>query len=275
MIKILAQRNTSFEIISYLIPIIEVILKNDKTLIYYLMKNESYLTILHELINRELFNIDIKKIVLEYSDMAEKDTSKIFPNEDTNNTQNSINNNMCYNNSNNNNPCFFENNYYMSINLPSIENQYSYYNEYYWLKQLPFNINIILVEYPGNCDYKSVLYSSLFEYDRISKRYYLSTYIDNNNLIVNINKDLLKFICNLGEKTIDQNARFNLQGIILNFDSSDFKNMIKLKYIKCDNTVGYYYRVEKDGFVIEMDKINGSSYALKRVYFFVKITPDK
>jgi len=66
------------------------------------------------------------------------------------------------------------------------------------------------------------------EYDNQDEKLMLISHIK-ENIIFNIHKDSLKFICNLGEKIIDQSAKINIQGSMLTFENKDFKNVKKVR----------------------------------------------
>ena len=53
-------------------------------------------------------------------------------------------------------------NFFLHINLPKIENQYENYTELFWLKQLPFNINIQIMK--GNEKRYDLILNSFMEY---------------------------------------------------------------------------------------------------------------
>ena len=116
-------------------------------------------------------------------------------------------------------------------------------------------------------NYNTLLANCYLEYDIILEKYYIDTIIL-TTIVVNISKDELKFICKLGDRIIDHNARMIMQGSVITFNSRDFKNLVKIS-----NST---YRSEKEGFIVDLIKQeNSSDYLVKSVKFYVKISPEK
>ena len=199
---------SSNENLNFLFPIIEKISKEDITILYHLMKNEKLVNDLKSYIKKECEKINVKDVLNSYSFNMEHDINKIFPLEEGQGDYT-----------------------YLNINLPHTVNQYNHMAEFFWIKQLPFNFNIIVMENFGQNNYESLLCDCYLEYDEIEDKLMLISHIK-DNISFNIEKDSLKFICNLGEKIIDSNAKINLQGSMLTFDIKDFKN---LKKVSLDN----------------------------------------
>lgn len=254
IIYILVERNASSELISFLFPVIEKILVYKKHLLYVLMKNENYFGFIQNHIQKEIANVSIKDLISSYSIQIEKEMGRIFPSEDSNNDS-----------------------YYMTINLPSTDNQYHQMSEYFWLKQLPFNMNIIVMENFGQGNFNTIFANCSFEYYQDGRFYLIADLVSPTELITfNIQKDVIKFICNLGDKIIDQNARTILQGSMISFDNKDFKNLIKSSTSTSQKVSEQsVYKLEKEGFVIELEKINQQEYKLIKAFFYVKINPEK
>lgn len=199
-------KNYSSEHINFLTPIIKNIIVKNKTLMYSLIKHETFINIFTKEIENEANKINIEEIIEGYTQEIDVDMNKVFPLEDS--------------------QCDYP---YLNINLPHTESQYNHTAEFFWIKQLPFNFSILVMENFGQNNYESLLCDCYLEEDS-DKRLMLVSHI-RDEIKFNIQKDSLKFICNLGEKIIDQNAKINIQGSMLTFDIKDFKELKKVSII--------------------------------------------
>lgn len=235
-------------------PLIKKIRLIKKDMLYLMMRNKEAYSCLQDFIEEEIEKFNLKELIENYSVELEQNMSEIFNTEDT--------------------PI---ENYYLSISLPNIENQYDNFSELFWIKQLPFNINIGILDESGHSldhlilntylefhtNYKLILYSKVYE-----------------EIKINTEKHSIKFICMLGDQIIDCNCKMIYQAIFLTFDQNDFKNMTQFKKEKSDEN---FYKVEKDGVVINFikdknertSKTNENIYILYSIYFYVNIKPSK
>lgn len=254
ILQILINKSNSYEIITYLSPIIESLLYtvNSKSLMYFLMKNDYFINNnqrFMDLISENLTNLNIENEIFEYSNYIDNEIGRIFPCDDGYQTHDGC---------------------YMRINLPCTEYQYDQTSEYLWLKQMPFNLSIIISENYNQSNYTTFLSNCSLNYNYTNEKYYLEASINSNNIMLNQQKEAIKFICKLGEKTIDQNTRVIMPGSIISFDYRDFKSGLLI------GTSPSVYQIEKDGFIIELTKSDsGVDLILRRVYFYVKILPEK
>ena len=203
--NIAANNSYNIDHLNFLTPVIEKISKDNYTIMFHLMKNESFFPLIQDFINDQTKEINLEKILENYILQMEVDMIKIFPLEDSQLD--------CY---------------YLNITIPYTSSQYNHMAEFYWIKQLPFNFNIIIMENFGQNNYESLLCDCYLEYDNQDEKLMLISHIK-ENIIFNIHKDSLKFICNLGEKIIDQSAKINIQGSMLTFENKDFKNVKKVR----------------------------------------------
>lgn len=195
--------------INFLIPIIDKIMvkTKKKTLMYCLIKNETFMNLFKKTIEEESEKINVSSIIEDYVKNIDIDMNKVFPLEDSQ---------IEY-------P-------YLNINLPHTESQYNQVAEFFWIKQLPFNFHIIVMENFGTNNYKTLLCDCYLEQEENESRLMLVSHI-RDEITFNIQKDSLKFICNLGDKIIDQNAKINIQGSIITFDIKDFKDLKKVSLL--------------------------------------------
>lgn len=177
---------------------IQVLLEIDRNLVYQMIKNESTFLYLESYIKEDIESIDLLEICNRYYQTLERSMRDIFPNEDT---QTDFS--------------------FLNINLPVIENQYNHNFEYFWIKQLPFNVNVVVMENYAQNTSETLVLNCFLEYDRQSRLVLSGRIVE--NIVVNIKTDSLKFICMLGDRLIDSNSRIIFQGNFLTFDLHDFK----------------------------------------------------
>jgi hypothetical protein len=118
-------------------PLIKKISSIQKDIVYLMMRNSEAFENLNDFIEEEIKTMDIQKIVERYSNQLEENMQEIF-NTDDNPTEN----------------------YYMNINLPKIENQYENFAELFWIKQLPFNINLAIMDESGHSNLETLVLNS-------------------------------------------------------------------------------------------------------------------
>jgi hypothetical protein len=94
----------------------------DKSLLYILMRNQKSFDFMTDFIDSELNNLDINEVIENYSNELKNNMMELYENKEIS-----------------------EGKYYLNINLHKIESMYDLYNEFYFLKQLPFNILISTV----------------------------------------------------------------------------------------------------------------------------------
>lgn len=206
------------------------------------MRNRESFNSLDDFIKNEIKNIDMKKIVKDYAEKLEENMNEIFYYEDSR-----------------------QDNYYLNINLPKIENQYENYTELFWLKQLPFNINLTLCTKANQKE--SHVLNTYLEYVDAKKMTMAAKPQDSSAIYVNFDEQKIKFICMLGEHFIDTKCKVINNYNTLTFDSSD----------KIFETKEKFYRMEKDGVVINFlkNEKKNNEYKIISVEFGIKIRPEK
>ena len=181
-------------------PLIEKIESVKKELLYLMMrKGESY-SPLNKFIDEEIKKTSVKDLIETYSKELEENIQEIFPQDDIPNDY-----------------------YYLHINLPNIEKQYDHFSELFWIKQLPFNINLAIMENYGQSSYDTIVLNTYLEFHD-SNRLILYSRV-NNEIQINIKKHSIKFICMLGDQIIDHNCKMIYHANFLTFEYSDFKNL--------------------------------------------------
>jgi hypothetical protein len=181
-------------------PLIKKISTLRKDILYIMMRNKDAYYSLIEFIEDEIKNLDLNKLVDNYAYELEENMLEIFNTEDTPNEY-----------------------YYLHINLPKIENQYENFCELFWIKQLPFNINIGIMEESGNANMDTLVLNTYLEFHDSHKLILYSKVHD--EIKINVERHSIKFICMLGDQIIDNNCRMIYHANFLTFDHNDFKQM--------------------------------------------------
>lgn len=172
----------------------------DKNILYIMMRNSEAYEPLTEFIEQEINNLDIQKIVDNYANELEENMLEIFNPDDT--------------------PSDY---YYLTIDLPKIEHQYENFVESFWLKQLPFNINIGIMEESGNNSLETLILNTYLESHDSGKLILYSRVHD--EIKINLDRHSIKFICMLGDQIIDNHCRMIYHANFLTFDPNDFKSI--------------------------------------------------
>lgn len=232
-------------------PLIKKISLIQKDILYLIMRNKDTYDFLIDFIEEEIQKLDIMGIVESYSNDLEYNMHEIFNADDTQNEY-----------------------YYLNINLPKIENQYENFTELFWIKQLPFNINIGIVDDTGHTNLETLVLNTYLEFHDSHKLILYSKVHD--EIKINTDRHSIKFICMLGDQIIDNFCRMIYHANFLTFDGNDFKTMTT--FYKNNNKEEQYFRLEKDGVVINFTKdstCRSDDYILYSIYFYIKINPAK
>ena len=227
--------------------------ENDKTLLYVLLRNQKSFDYLNEYIDKELNNMNLDKILEIYGNEIEKSMFEVF-NYQENKEQN-------------------ENNYYLNINLPKIENQYDNFFEFFFIKQLPIHVCLSMYSINDNKEkQEEPEFNSFMEYH------------DSNNIILyceprkltsfNIKKQNLQFSCMLGKFFLDnKNCKTTSDDSgILEITANDFNKIEKIT----NNNNDELYLINKKGVLIVV-KINNKEkgiYTLNSISYKIKINPS-
>ena len=236
-----------------LIKILET--TTNKEILYIMMRNNKGFDNLKTFIDNEIKNINIEKIIKDYGNKMEDIMNNIFNNDDDDDF-NVLNNN---------------NNYY-KIYLPKIDNLYKNTYEFYWLKQLPFNVNI-------NIKNNNYLLNSYLEYIDDKNIILYSNFNNNNNVTIDINNNVeIRFNLLLGSFYVDKNFRENNNNNnTIIFTKNEFDNIVLVRK-EID-----YYKIEKEGVIIILKPLDNNNnkenkitnFSIYSVYFNIKIYPEK
>lgn len=188
-----------------IIPFIEKI-KNKSKLIISLNNNKELIDFSKKYVQNEIKQINTKALVQEYSIQMNEDMIRSFNYVDEDNIDNA----------------------FITISLPKIKDPYSNKAEYFWLKQLPFTFNIVIMENFGHKSYDQILCDSYLDYE--NENLFLKCIIK-QKILLNIQKDCLKLSCNFGEKMLDSTGKISIQNNMLNFELKDFKYLKKVRNI--------------------------------------------
>lgn len=186
-------------------PLISKISAIRKDIVYLMLRNKDAYDILIEFIDEEIKGLNLDNIITSYSNELEENMHEIFNSEDS--------------------PSEY---YYLNINLPRIENQYENFTELFWIKQLPFNINIVLLEDNGHSNLDTLVLNTYLEFHD-SQRLIVYSKLQEETKI-NIEQNSIKFICMLGDQIIDNSCRMINHANFLTFDHIDFRSMTSFVY---------------------------------------------
>jgi len=180
-------------------PLIKKISLIQKEILYIMMRNKEAYENLSDFIEEEFKNLNMVEIIEIYSKELEQNMSEIFNMDETPSDH-----------------------YYMNINLPKIENQYENFSELFWIKQLPFNINIGIEE-AEQFSLESLVFNTYLEFHDSHKLILYSSVHD--EIKINFEKHSIKFACVLGDQIINNNCRKIYHANLLTFDINDFRSM--------------------------------------------------
>ena len=229
--------------------LIEKTYEIDKSLMYILMRKDKIFDGMSENIDKEIKELNMDNIINEYSNELKESMKEIFEDSEEN-----------------------ENKYYLRINLTKIENQYENYNEFYFLKQLPFNILFSYGSTPS--DKKEGILTTYFEYHKNNTLLLCGVPLDSSNYNFDPKKHIITIKCGLGKSIIDNktskpSADPSNAGLI--FNSSDMGNL--LKSLK-DGEKKEKYIIYKNGVSIFLKKgKKDNNFALDKILIRVKINP--
>lgn len=181
-------------------PLIKKISLIQKDILYIMMRNKDAYLSLKDFIDEEITNLNIEKIIENYSMELEENMLEIFNTDDT--------------------PSDY---YYLHINLPKIENQYENFYELFWIKQLPFNINIGIMDENNHNNLDTLVLNTYLEFHDSHKLIFYSKV--NDDIRINIERHSIKMFCMLGDQIIDNNCRTVYHANFLTIDQNDFKGM--------------------------------------------------
>ena len=261
ILKSLISEESNNEIFERNKALIEKAKEIDKSLVYILMQNQRTFDFISDFIDNELNNLNMDNIIDEYSQKLKEDMGQIFENKENSDKK-----------------------YFLKINLPKTESMYDIYDEFFFLKQLPFNIWVSLIN-AKNIDKKDdIILITYMEYHQKNNIELCGIPPDNEEDILFIPKKqnlsikiaLGKFFvdnktcCIINENNVSIN---NLSDFILN--SSDLYEIINDLEKNADenNIEKKVYTINKNGVNIYLQKHKNSVKIIK-VIIKIKINPE-
>ena len=227
--------------------IIEKVSQVDKSLLYILMRDPNIYDYFIDIINKEIDNINIDKILDNYGNEMHKSMIESFEiiEED-------------------------KNKYYLTINLSETDNFYHHYYEYFWIKQLPFNI---LFQTIGKKEKRTEYFLiNYMEYNENDHNITIVSQVQEpQKIFFDETLSGIQIICLLGKITINRNCKeINNASIFLSFSIDEIlKDLIP-------------YDISKNNFLFQKDGIklilkqnnNQKSYTFEKLLFNIRIRPD-
>ena len=226
----------------------------DKSLIYILMRNKNSFDFVSEFIDNELNNLNIDKIIDDYSKELKEDMIDLFEDKEISDKK-----------------------YFMKINLPKIENMCDIYNEFYFLKQLPFNIRVSITNLKDQEIKEDIILTTYMEYHKKNKIELCGMPLLKEDIIIKPKDNKISIRIALGKFFVDKtcnliNDNINLTDLIIN--SNDMSELIK----DSENNKGENiykkkeFLINKNGVLIYFKKLE-NIFHLKKIIVKVKINP--
>ena len=162
-----------------------------------------------------------------------------------------------------------KNKYYLTINLSDINNRYNHFYEYFFIKQLPFNVMLTTIE---NGDKRNeYILNNYIEYNEDNNIMITSKVLYPQQIVFDESISGIQIICLLGRLTISRNCNaINNASNFLTFSLKDI-----LKEILPLNTEKSIFIFKKDGInLIMKQKENKNSFSLEEIFFNIRIRPD-
>ena len=227
----------------------------DKSLIYILMRNKNSFDFVSEFIENELNNLNIDKIIEDYSKELKEEMMDLFEDKEISDKK-----------------------YFMKINLPKIENMYNIYNEFYFLKQLPFNIRVSITNLKNQELKEDIILITYMEYHKKNKIELCGMPLMKNDIIIKPKDNKISIRIALGKFFVDNktcnllNDNINMTDLIIN--TNDMQELIKdSENNKGENVYKIKeYIINKNGAYIYFKKIE-NLFHLTKVIINIKINP--
>ena len=246
IMKLLINKNKNIAHVVKEETILEKINQVDKSLLYILMRDPKIYEYLHDMINKEVNNINIDEIVENYGNIMNESTQETSFNKIKD-----------------------KNKHYLTINLSEIKNQYNHFYEYFWIKQLPFSVVLQSIE---NKDKRTeYILNNYMEYNDDNNIKITSEVQDPQKIIFDESISGIQLICLIGRITISRNCNsINNASNFLTFSINDiFKEVMP-------------YDISKKLFIFKKDHVNlilkenesKKNYTLEKIFFIIRVKPD-
>ena len=236
--------------------LIEKAKKIDKSLIYILMRNKNTFDFVSDFIDNELNNLNIDKIIEDYSKELKEEMMDLFEDKEISDKK-----------------------YFMKINLPKTENMYDIYNEFYFLKQLPFNIRISITNLKNQEIKEDIILITYMEYHKKNKIELCGMPIMKNDIIIKPKEYKISIRIALGKFFVDNktcnllNDNINMTDLIIN--TNDMQELIKDSENNKGENINKIkeYIINKNGAYIYFKKIE-NLFHLTKIIINIKINPS-
>ena len=250
ILKISVILNKNIDSLVHKKELIEKTYEIDKSFMYILMRNQKAFDNMSEYIDKELTNLNLDKIIDDYSKELKNSMNEVF-NEDEDE----------------------DDKYFLKINLTKIENQYENFNEFYFLKQLPFYIYLSLSS--DKKDDANISLVTYMEYHPNNSIQICGMPIDTNPLPVDPRKSIFNIKLALGKSFIDnKNCRQAIDatkvGVI--FNPNDMSCLVNSTNSLDKKDI---FTIYKNGVTlyIKKNKKESNSFTLVKIICEVKINP--
>ena len=226
--------------------ILEKISQADKKLLYILMRDEKIYSFLIDIIKKEAEKTDICKLVEEYEVIMKSSLKDIFDLSEERSKK-----------------------FYLTINLSEINDKYSYYYEYFWIKQLPLNVVVQKIE--DNFKRVEFQINNYLEYNIDENIIKMVCKVPENQKISIDNNTGIQIICFLGRLSLNKNC--NVINNASNFLALSYKDI--LKNIVPYRNIKNIFLLKKDGINIILTRPENSIvFYLDKIFFNIQILPN-
>ena len=215
-------------------------------LLFVLMRNKNIYDCLTDIIEKEINNTNIKQIVDDYAKELDQYVAKSFRLLDE---------------------LIYVNNYFLTINLSESNNLYEHFDEFFFLKQLPFYITAKVTEKKEkNNEFILITYMEYLEDNTIIL---YANPKEGDIISIGNNFNNIQILCSLGKININKECHETPEpSNFVIFSLEDIKaNMIPYK------NKNNYFIVTKDAVNIILEK-SENNFKLISVFFTVKINPN-
>ena len=262
VLKILISEEINCEIFEKNKTLIQKAKEIDKSLIYILMQNQMKFDFMNDIIEDELNNLNIEEIINDYAKKLKEEMGDVFENKENS-----------------------DKNFFLKINLAKTESMYDIYDEFYFLKQLPFNICVSFINNKNSDKKEEILLITYMEYHKKNKIELCGVPLGNEEILFFPKKKNISIKIALGKYCVDNKtcnliyenniniSVNNLSDFIL--DSDDMDELIKDLEKNKENNINNIYTINKNGISIFFKKNqNQNAYKLIKIIIKVKINPE-
>ena len=256
ILKILIIEGINHESLNKNKNLIEKAKEIDKSLLYILMRNQKTFDFMSEFIDNELNNLDINAIIESYAQELKDNMMELYESKE-----------------------IIEEKYYLKINLPKTENMYDLFYEFYFLKQLPFNILVSTTNTKLQERRDDIILITYMELHKNNNIELCGMPLLKDDISINPKKQNITIKIALGKyfvnnKTCTVNTTNNININDLSFNSLDMYELLKEPENKDDINININkeYIVKKNGVFLYFKK-NNNLFKLIKVIIKVKINP--